>query len=70
MANDHNGFVLGRQAFHNTLLNVLYAKQNARDYVILSLDAEKGVNQYQKFQLIIKFLNLLISVDLHPKAVQ
>lgn len=49
IANDQNGFVTSRQAFHNTrrLLNILHAKQNARDHAILSLDAEKAFDRIE-----------------------
>lgn len=45
--NDQNGFVLGRQAFHNIrrVLNIVYKKQNAKDHAILSLDARKSLRQ-------------------------
>ncbi len=47
--NDQNGFVLGRQALHNThrLLNVLFLKQNAKGHVILSLDAKKAFDRIE-----------------------
>lgn len=47
IAKDQNGFVQGRQAFHNTrrLLNILFAKNKARDHAILSLDAEKAFDR-------------------------
>lgn len=47
--NDQNGFVLNRQAFHNTrrLLNVLFTKQNTKGHAILSLDAEKAFDRIE-----------------------
>uniref|UniRef100_A0A3B3YM34 Reverse transcriptase domain-containing protein n=1 Tax=Poecilia mexicana TaxID=48701 RepID=A0A3B3YM34_9TELE len=49
ISNDQNGFVIGRQAFHNTrrLLNILYAKQFAMDHAFLSLDAEKAFDRIE-----------------------
>lgn len=49
IANDQNGFVQGRQAFHNTrrLLNILYEKQKAKDHAVLSLDAEKAFDRIE-----------------------
>ncbi len=46
---DQNGFVQGRQAFHNIcrLLNILYTKHNTRDHAILSLDAEKAFDRIE-----------------------
>lgn len=49
ICNDQSGFVQGRQAFHNTgrLLNVLYAKQDARNHAILSLDSKKAFDRIE-----------------------
>lgn len=49
VSNNQNGFVLGRQAFHNTrrLLNILYEKQFAMDHAFLSLDAEKAFDRIE-----------------------
>lgn len=47
--NDQNGFVLNRQAFHNTRrpLNILFTKQNTKGHAILSLDAEKAFDRIE-----------------------
>ncbi len=44
ISNDQNGFVLGRQAFHNIhrVLNIFYEKYDTKDTTILSLDAVKA----------------------------
>lgn len=49
ITNDQNGFVLGRQAYHNTrrLLNILNIKQDASNHALLSLDAEKAFDRIE-----------------------
>ena len=50
---DQNGFVQGRQGFHNItrVLNILFENSGCMDTAILSLDAEKAFDKVESVHM-------------------
>lgn len=76
---DQNGFIRGRQGFHNIrrVMNIIYEKKGCRDNALISMDAEKAFDriewQYlfevlQKFGIRNNFLKWVKLIYSSPQA--